>query len=152
MLERHDVDVLAIQETKCRDDQFPHLMFEALGYEVAHFGTSAWNGVAVASRRRLEDIEHGFPGPAAVGRTPATEARALGVTCGGIRMWSLYIPNGREPGDPHYDYKLDWLDSLRNAGSRLARRATRRADHAGRRLEHRAGGRRRLEHGLLPRR
>lgn len=116
-LDRHDVDVLAIQETKCRDDQFPYLMFEAAGYEVAHFGTSAWNGVAVASRHPIIDVEQGFPGQPQWGETPATEARALGVTTAGVRMWSLYIPNGRSQDDPHFAYKLDWLAHLRTAAA-----------------------------------
>jgi exodeoxyribonuclease-3 len=116
-LDRHDVDVLAIQETKCREDQFPHLMFEAAGYRVAHFGVSAWNGVAVVSRRPIEDIEHGFRDQPQWGDTPVTEARALGVTVDGIRLWSLYIPNGRSQADPHFAYKLDWLARLRDTAA-----------------------------------
>jgi exodeoxyribonuclease III len=61
-LERSDVDVVALQETKCRDDQFPEMMFNALGYEVAHIGHSQWNGVAILSRVGIEDVEIGFPG------------------------------------------------------------------------------------------
>jgi exodeoxyribonuclease-3 len=115
-LQRHDIDVLAFQETKCRDDQFPYLMFESIGYEVAHFGTSAWNGVAVASRIGISDVEEGFPHQPQWGDPPVTEARALGATCGGVRIWSVYIPNGRSQDDPHYHYKLDWLTALREAG------------------------------------
>jgi exodeoxyribonuclease-3 len=117
-IERSDVDVVALQETKCRDDQFPTEAFEKLGYEVAHFGLSQWNGVAVASRVGLTDVEIGFPGQPCWGDDEQTEARALGATCGGVRVWSLYIPNGRALGDPHYDYKLQWLGALREAGSR----------------------------------
>jgi exodeoxyribonuclease-3 len=117
-LQRTEVDVLALQETKCRDDQFPALELSGLGYEVAHFGLSQWNGVAVLSRVGLEDIETSFAvDQPAFGEPPVLEARAIGATCGGIRMWSLYIPNGRELGHPHYDYKLAWLDSLRAAGA-----------------------------------
>jgi exodeoxyribonuclease-3 len=116
-LEHSDVDVLAIQETKSRDDQFPYLMFEGIGYEVAHLGTSQWNGVAVASRVGLSDVEHGFPGMPAWGDAPVAETRALGVTCGGVRVWSLYVPNGRSLADPHLQYKLAWLEALRAAGS-----------------------------------
>ncbi|HKY57487.1 MAG TPA: exodeoxyribonuclease III [Aeromicrobium sp.] len=116
-LQRTEVDILALQETKCRDDQFPGLELSALGYEVAHFGLNQWNGVAVLSRVGLEDIETSFAvDQPAFGEPPVLEARAIGATCGGIRMWSLYIPNGRELGHPHYDYKLTWLESLRNAG------------------------------------
>jgi exodeoxyribonuclease-3 len=116
-LERRDVDVLALQETKCRDDQFPEMPFAALGYEVAHVGFSQWNGVAVLSRIGIEDVEIGFPGQPTWGENPATEARALGATCGGVRVWSLYVPNGRTLADPHYRYKLDWLAALRDTAA-----------------------------------
>jgi exodeoxyribonuclease-3 len=116
-LERSDVDVLAIQETKSREEQFPYDTFKQAGYEVAHLGSSQWNGVAVASRVGLTDVEHGFPGMPAWGEPPVEEARALGVTCGGVRVWSLYVPNGRSLADPHLQYKLQWLDALRAAGA-----------------------------------
>jgi exodeoxyribonuclease-3 len=117
-LQRSEVDVLALQETKCRDDQFPGLELSGLGYEVAHFGLNQWNGVAVLSRVGLEDIETSFAGDQPqFGEPPVLEARAIGATCGGLRMWSLYIPNGRELDHPHYNYKLAWLESLRTAGS-----------------------------------
>jgi exodeoxyribonuclease III len=116
-LERSDVDVVALQETKCRDDQFPEMMFNAIGYEVAHVGYSQWNGVAILSRVGIEDVQIGFPGQPTWGETPAEEARALGATCGGVRVWSLYVPNGRTLTDPHYQYKLDWLASLRTTAA-----------------------------------
>lgn len=116
-LERHDVDVLALQETKCRDDQFPLLPFEAAGYEVTHVGHNQWNGVAVVSRVGIEDVQIGFPGQPGWGDPVAAEARALGATCGGVRVWSLYVPNGRALEDPHLLYKLDWLAALRDAGA-----------------------------------
>jgi exodeoxyribonuclease-3 len=116
-LERSDVDVLAIQETKSREEQFPYDTFKQAGYEVAHLGNSQWNGVAVASRVGLTDVEQGFPGMPAWGEPPVEEARALGVTCGGVRVWSLYVPNGRSLADPHLQYKLQWLDALRAAGA-----------------------------------
>jgi exodeoxyribonuclease-3 len=116
-LERHDVDVLAFQETKCRDDQFPYLMFESIGYDVAHFGTSSWNGVAVASRVGIDDVELGFAGQPQWGDPPETEARALAATCAGVRVWSIYVPNGRSQGDPHFEYKLGWMTALRDAGA-----------------------------------
>ncbi|GAA1644852.1 exodeoxyribonuclease III [Georgenia ruanii] len=114
-LERSGTDVLAMQETKCRDEQFPALAFEAAGYEVVHHGLNQWNGVAVASRVGLADVEVGFPGMPTWGDPAAAEARALGVTCDGVRVWSLYVPNGRAVGDPHYVYKLEWLAALREA-------------------------------------
>ena len=120
-LQRQDVDVLALQETKCRDDQFPEMMFNAIGYEVAHVGYSQWNGVAILSRVGLDDVTIGFPGQPHWGEDPTEEARALGATCGGVRVWSLYVPNGRTLDDPHLAYKLDWLEALRTtAGGWLA--------------------------------
>lgn len=116
-LERSGVDVLAMQETKCRDEQFPRAPFEALGYEVAHHGHNQWNGVAIASRVGLDDVAAGFEGMPTWG--DAAEARALGATVGrdvvdgGVRVWSLYVPNGREVSNPHYEYKLAWLAALR---------------------------------------
>jgi exodeoxyribonuclease III len=116
-LERSDVDVLALQETKTREDQWPAKVFADLGYESAHLGWSQWNGVAILSRVGIADVEHGFPGQPGWGEPLEPEARALGATCGGLRIWSLYIPNGRELGHPHLDYKLAWLDALRKAGT-----------------------------------
>ncbi|MEP7762684.1 exodeoxyribonuclease III [Sanguibacter sp. 25GB23B1] len=111
-LERSGTDVLALQETKCKDEQFPFDVFEAAGYEVAHFGLSQWNGVAIVSRVGLEDVELGFPDQPFFGEEPALEARAIGATCGGVRVWSLYVPHGRALDNPHYAYKLDWLSTL----------------------------------------
>src|SRR5688500_11278344 len=116
-LQRHDVDVLALQETKCRDDQFPEMMFDALGYEVAHVGFSQWNGVAILSRVGIKDIEIGLPGQPCWADDEETEAWALGATCGGVRVWSIYVPNGRTLADPHYTYKLDWLAKLRDTAA-----------------------------------
>jgi exodeoxyribonuclease-3 len=117
-IQRADIDVLALQETKCRDDQFPALELSGLGYEVAHFGLSQWNGVAVISRVGLDDIATAFADDQPrFGDPEVLEARAIGATCGGVRVWSLYVPNGRELGDPHYDYKLRWLESLRVAAA-----------------------------------
>jgi exodeoxyribonuclease-3 len=93
-VERSDVDVVALQETKCKDDQFPTDRFAALGYEVAHLGHSQWNGVAILSRVGLADVETQFAGQPTWGDPAASEARAIGATCGGVRVWSLYVPNG----------------------------------------------------------
>ena len=122
-LERADVDVLAMQETKCADDQFPTMPFAAIGYEVVHCGFNQWNGVAIASRvgiddvagrlRRAADVERASPDVEA-----AAEARALGATCGGVRVWSLYVPNGRTVDSPHYGYKLEWLAALKDTAQR----------------------------------
>jgi exodeoxyribonuclease-3 len=120
-LERSDVDVVALQETKCRDDQFPEERFTDLGYQVAHVGYSQWNGVAILSRVGLDDVTVGFPGQPSwgdgAGGDDKAEARAIGATCGGVRVWSLYVPNGRTLTDPHYLYKLDWLAALRTTAT-----------------------------------
>jgi len=114
-LERHDVDVLAIQETKCREDQFPGLDLQAMGYDFAHFGLNQWNGVAVISRVGLDAVTTQFADDQPhFGEL--LEPRAIGATCGSVRMWSLYVPNGREIDHEHYAYKLEWLDRLRAAG------------------------------------
>jgi len=114
-LQRHDIDVLALQETKAREDQLPLMGLQSLGYDVAAAGVNQWNGVAIVSRVGIEDVQVGFEGMPPYGEPPAAEARALGATCGGLRIWSLYVPNGRKPDDPHYVYKLDWLARLRDA-------------------------------------
>src|ERR1700755_3555672 len=117
-LERADVDVLAMQETKCSDEQFPVMPFLAAGYDVVHCGFNQWNGVAIASRVGVDDVQIGFEGQPLWGDKPegeaVAEARARGATCDGVRVWSLYIPNGRVPDSPHYRYKLEWLAALRN--------------------------------------
>ena len=87
------------------------------GYDVAAAGHNQWNGVALISRVGLDDVEVGFPGQPSWGEPLAAEARAIGATCGGVRVWSLYVPNGRKPDDPHYAYKLDWLARLREAAA-----------------------------------
>jgi exodeoxyribonuclease III len=119
-LERTDVDVLAIQETKCKDENFPWELFERMDYEVAHFGFSQWNGVAIASRVGLADVERTFVGQPEFGKggvDAVQEARAIAATVGegadALRIWSLYVPNGRALEDEHMVYKLHWLDVLR---------------------------------------
>ncbi|SJM67993.1 exodeoxyribonuclease III [Gulosibacter sp. 10] len=119
-LQSADIDVLAMQEIKCKPEQFPYEDFEAAGYEVLAHGVNQWNGVAFASRLPIEDAVEGFDGmpgfgkPGEDGALPA-EARALGVTVEGVRLWSLYVPNGRELAHPHYEYKLEWLEALRRS-------------------------------------
>jgi exodeoxyribonuclease-3 len=119
-LVREDVDVLAMQEIKCKPEQFPLMSFSAAGYEVELNGFNQWNGVAFASRLPMEEVELGFPGVPGFGTAQPdgalpTEARAMGVTVEGVRLWSLYVPNGRELGHPHYYYKLEWLERLTDA-------------------------------------
>jgi len=116
-LERSQVDVLAMQEIKCKPEQFPLAPFEALGYRVAAHGLDQWNGVAIASRVGLDGVETQFAGQPGFAKTgdPRVEARAIGAQCGDAHVWSVYVPNGRALADPHYAYKLDFLARLRDA-------------------------------------
>jgi exodeoxyribonuclease-3 len=116
---RESVDVLAMQEIKCKAEQFPYEQFAEAGYHVEAHGFSQWNGVAIASREPLSDVQHAFPGMPGFAKEPTLEdapqeARAIGATVGGVRVWSLYVPNGRALEDPHYFYKLEWLTALRH--------------------------------------
>jgi exodeoxyribonuclease-3 len=104
-------DVLCLQETKIADEQFPRAELSALGYEAAAYGTSQWNGVAILSRVGLSDVQRGFAGEPG---SPQIEARAVAATCEGVRVWSVYVPNGRTVGSPHFTYKLAWLSALRD--------------------------------------
>jgi exodeoxyribonuclease-3 len=113
-LDERRPDVVCLQETKLADDAFTELLGDELssrGYEAASHGEATWNGVAILSRAGLEDVvkgladEPGFPNP---------EARAIAATCGGVRVFSVYVPNGRTPDSDHYRYKLDWLTALKN--------------------------------------
>lgn len=110
-LERAQPDVLCLQETKCAPADFPALLLSGLGYEVAAHGAAAWNGVAILSRVGLTDVREGLSEqPSWEGKI---EPRALAATCAGLRVWSLYVPNGRTPEHEHYQYKLRWLEALR---------------------------------------
>ncbi len=108
-----------MQEIKCKPEQFPRAEFEALGYELAIHGLNQWNGVAIASKVGIADVEIGFPGMPGFSKNgePEPEARAIGATVGGVKAWSLYVPNGRALDDPHYTYKLEWLAALREYAS-----------------------------------
>jgi exodeoxyribonuclease-3 len=99
-----------MQEIKCKPDQFPYKPFEDAGYQITMHGLNQWNGVAFASKIPAEDVEIGFSGMPEF--KDAQEARAIGATFDGNRLWSLYVPNGRTLDDPHYSYKLEWLDRL----------------------------------------
>jgi exodeoxyribonuclease III len=104
-------DVVCLQETKIADAGFPSAEVGALGYEVALHGDGRWNGVAILSKVGLADVVRGLPGGPGF---PHPEARSVGATCGDVRLWSVYVPNGREPGHDHYRYKLEWLAALRD--------------------------------------
>lgn len=109
-LEEVEPDVVCLQETKCADDAFPFAELAALGYESAHHGDGRWNGVAVLSRVGLEQVERGFdddPGDL------SAECRLIAATCDGVRVHSVYVPNGRSVDSDHYRYKLAFLRQLR---------------------------------------
>ena len=104
-------DAVCLQETKIADDGFPADAVRELGYQVATHGDGRWNGVAILSKVGLDDVVRGLAGGPGY---PDPEARAVGASCGDVRLWSVYVPNGREPGHDHYRYKLAWLASLRD--------------------------------------
>jgi exodeoxyribonuclease-3 len=107
-------DVVCLQETKLADDAFTELLGEELGqrgYAFAAHGEPRWNGVAILSRAGLGDVVTGIPGAPGF---PHPEARSVAATCGGIRVHSVYVPNGRVPDSDHYQYKLSWLAALRD--------------------------------------
>jgi exodeoxyribonuclease-3 len=107
-------DVVCLQETKLADDKLAELLgadLEERGYKIAAHGEAAWNGVAILSRVGLDDVVVGLPGGPGF---PQQEARAITATCGGVRVVSVYVPNGRTPDSDHYRYKLAWLASLRD--------------------------------------
>ena len=101
----HEPDVVLIQETKQTDEKFPFAALSDLGFEAAHHGQGQWNGVAILSRVGLGDVERGLGDD--------VEARFIAATCDGLRFYSCYVPTGRAIDDPHYTYKLGWLEDLR---------------------------------------
>ena len=112
-LDERQPDVVCLQETKLADDAFDELLGKELadrGYEVAVHGEATWNGVAILSRAGLDDVVAGVVGAPGF---PNPESRAVSATCGGIRIVSVYVPNGRVPDSDHYQYKLAWLAALR---------------------------------------
>jgi exodeoxyribonuclease-3 len=123
-LERAAPDVLLMQETKLTDDDAPVLPFRMLGYELLHHGEGRWNGVAIASRVGIADAVTNFgdgpvrnsgPGGTAPGEAdfdPGTEARMVSAVCGGVRVVSVYAPNGRVVDSPWYAGKLRWFERL----------------------------------------
>jgi len=113
-LDERKPDVVCLQETKLADGAFDELLGEALasrGYAVARHGEAQWNGVAILSLAGLDDVVVGVDGAPGF---PNPEARAISATCRGVRVYSVYVPNGREPGSEHYRYKLAWLGALRD--------------------------------------
>ena len=109
-------DIACLQELKCDENSFPYDELRELGYEAAVNANGRWNGVAIISKVGVEDVARDLveqPGyQAEDALLAAPEKRAVGATCGGVRVWSVYVPNGREVGHPHYYYKLEWLAAL----------------------------------------
>jgi exodeoxyribonuclease III len=111
-LDQRQPDIVCLQETKVADQAFMELLGDDLdrrGYQVALHGQARWNGVAILSRVGLDEV---LPGVADAPGFPDPEARAVAATCGGIRVHSVYVPNGRVPDSDHYRYKLAWLAAL----------------------------------------
>jgi exodeoxyribonuclease III len=118
-LERARPDVLLLQETKLADGDAPSEAFRAAGYDFAHHGEGRWNGVAIASRCGIADVTTNLGQPLRAAQTPEvaddeplSEARMIAATCAGVRVVSIYAPNGRSVGSPFYDAKLTWFDRL----------------------------------------
>jgi exodeoxyribonuclease-3 len=107
-LREHEPDVLCLQETKVQDDLFPREPLEDEGYDVEFFGQKGYNGTAILSRHRLDDVVRGLPDD-----EPDAERRVLAATTGGLRVLNLYVPNGQEVGSDKYRFKLDWFRRLR---------------------------------------
>jgi exodeoxyribonuclease-3 len=115
-IERARPDVLLLQETKLADDAAPVAELERLGFALAHHGQGRWNGVAIASRAGLEGVVRNFGLPAEDAgdeARPLAEARMVAAVCGGVRVVSVYAPNGRAVGSPFYEAKLAWFEALR---------------------------------------
>lgn len=106
-----------MQETKMKDQVFPALTFTELGYESAHFGQGQWNGVAIISKVGLSDVVTNFAKPI----EPDHEARIISATCGGVKVVSVYVPNGRSLEDDHYKYKLAWMKKLKSHAAAIAK-------------------------------
>ncbi|TSD99353.1 exodeoxyribonuclease III [Skermania sp. ID1734] len=112
-LDQRQPDVVCLQEIKLTNDAFANVLgpeFTDRGYEIAVNGEAQWNGVAILSRVGLDDVVVGIPGGPGF---PQVESRAISADCNGIRVHSLYVPNGRVPNSEHYHYKLAWLEALR---------------------------------------
>ena len=106
-LKANPVDVIGLQELKLQDDQFPHAELQALGYVAASNGQKTYNGVALLSRTPLEDVSRDMPGYG------DDHKRVIAATVNGVRVVSVYVPNGQAVGSEKYQYKLRWLEALR---------------------------------------
>ncbi len=106
-LAKDQPDVVCLQETKCLDEVFPREPIEELGYQIETFGQKTYNGVAILSKHRMENVVRGFPDD-----DEEAQKRVIGATVGDLMILNLYVVNGKEVGDPKYDFKLQWLESL----------------------------------------
>jgi exodeoxyribonuclease III len=115
-LEEFKPDVACLQEIKSVDENFPRLEIEALGYQVETHGQKAFNGVAILSKHPMEDIMRGLPeitqGPKKDGEATPEQARYMEATIKGVRIATIYLPNGNPQPGPKFDYKLIWMDKL----------------------------------------
>ena len=118
-LDERSPDVVCLQETKVSDEAFAAELGDQLaarGYRFAHAGQGQWNGVALLSKVGLDDVRIAFPeAPGFPDPAGPPEGRAVSAVCDGIRVYSVYVPNGREVDSDHYRYKLAWLEKLRDA-------------------------------------
>ena len=111
-------DVLCLQELKCTDEAFPRIEVEAAGYNVVTHGQKAYNGVAILSKTPLEDVKTGLPGGDGDDHARYVEA-VVSVRSGVVRVASIYLPNGNPIGTPKLDYKLSWMERLRQHAAEL---------------------------------
>ena len=107
-------DVLLIQETKTQDPNFPEDLYREIGWNVAYHGQKSYNGVAIASRHPLEDVHYGLPGD-----DEDEQARYMEATVGGVRVATIYLPNGNPAPGPKFDFKLAWMERLRARAAHL---------------------------------
>jgi exodeoxyribonuclease III len=108
-LEATKPDIVCLQETKCRDDQFPLLALKAAGYHSMYHGEKSYNGVAILTKTEPHDVR-----PSLCDEIVDPQARVIAATIGDLRVFSIYAPNGQAVGSPAYQYKLHWYHRLRN--------------------------------------
>lgn len=111
-LDKAQPDVVCLQELKCQDEQFPRDDIEGAGYNVETFGQKTYNGVAILAKQPIEAVHRGILGDGREGDDFKDEARIIGATVGDVMLLNLYVVNGKEVGDPKYDYKLRWMSAV----------------------------------------
>src|SRR5215831_14328556 len=108
-LETTEPDIVCLQETKCRDDQFPVLALQAIGYHSVYHGEKSYNGVAILAKTEPRDVR-----PSLCDEVVDPQARVIAATIGNLRVYCIYAPNGQAVGSPAYQYKLHWYRRLRD--------------------------------------